>query len=402
MKILNISKIGNIINNLNIVGIKKDGNLILIGTAENIDCFGSGLSANRIIFYEYNPVTEDLKSDIFQGLKAMEIRLNDNKVNIGSRYFIEVENKKKINIVKCDYDNYTYKRLYSILDDENNKICDYKIHLITLTTDLIAIKVYNETYCKIYLYDDYKQEKYELLFSEEDDMRYADIKYLVIDNNPCILFIKYAKLDLKMEYYIHKWEQTKEFKKIKTEKIFFFPLRDLIKKGNIYLDEKYKIVHVDDNYTLLYHTYADDRILYSIFDHRKYDDKRLFEDTLFIYDILKNEIAIKINYNGNILISNNGDVYLKIKDKQQYAIRDFKNNKLYKLPYKDIWIESIINNLLLLKIKHGIIIYDFKNEFEYGKYYTEDKKLFILPQVRNMAMDLNYKYFKIDDSLILF
>jgi hypothetical protein len=406
MEILNISRLGNQINGFSVIGINGQGSLVLCGLGEEITSQWLSHSERSIIFYEYDPVNDELKADTLKNVKIPEEFLIQSERKISSEYgigyFFDLKDEEKINIVKYDFIKNTYECLFSITNIRKINTPINRVQLFALTDNFLAVKVYDPETCQIYIYDIEEQKKYNLLFSDSDDMREAEIKYLDVDGIPHILFIKYGHSDIKMENYIHKWEWTEDSKKYKDEKIFLFSLEELINKGSIFLDNQYKIAEANENYELYYHGYINSCIQYSLGDLRKHDKEEIFEDKLFFHDIDKKQIIKNIIYHGNVLISDNGSIYERKGNREQLILMDLNKDTSYKLPYQNVRIKGIIDEYLILDFGKGLIIYDFKNEKELGKYYTEDEKLYILPQVRNFAISLNYKYFRKKDLLVLY
>jgi hypothetical protein len=410
MKIYNISRLGNQIKSFDIIGINNSGSLILCGdSGEEISCPWSKFPERRMMFSEYNPCTGKLDVDIFRELKAIyfffDIQSNKVFTDKGVGYFIEYENQNKINAVKCDLNNNTLERLCSVYPDENILTVD-DLQLISLTENYFALKLFKnpicEAKCRIYIYDKDKQIKYDLPYSEDDDMRWADIKYINIGGRPHLLFIKYQRSNWKEEYYIHKWEWDEIFKKYKDEKMFLIPLQDLIGKGNVFLDKRYMITQVDENHTLSYLTFIDDCVVYIIEGLEKYDEGKPYEARLFYYNIEKKQVIMSFTYHGQIYVSNKGKIFEAERCGEEIVVKDWIENKVYELPYQNAGIVNIINDYLILRIERGLIIYDLKNRIEVGRYYTEDEKKYILPEVRKMALSLSYKYFEKEDMLILY
>lgn len=414
MKVLNISRLGNRIKSLFVIGTNAEGSLILCGSGEKLSGFQL---SHRIEFYEFDPITEDLKEDIFNDLNLLHsfFELYKNKVYTinGIGYFIEPEDTQRINIIKCDFNHYTYERLFSICihesnNDLNNEFTMGNIQLTLLSDRYLAIKLYNKKTCQFDIYDVEERTKYDLIFAENDDMRYADIHCIDIDGRPYILFVKNGKSNWKMEFYIHKWKWTEGFIKYKDEKIFLFPLDELISKGKVYLDDTYKIVQVGETHDMHYHGYFNHCIVYSCKDLRHYEkdgacEDVIYEDNIFFYDIRK-KITTNISYDRHILISNKDVIYGYENINGQLVIKNLISNQLYAIPNCNGWFLKIIDDLLIMRFNCGIVIYDLKKGIEIEKHYTENQYPHAMqPEFRTiLAVQQEFKYLANEDLLVLY
>lgn len=402
MEVLNISRLGNQIKGLNVIGINDKGHLILKGSGEHIDCFGSAFFSNGILLYEYNPANDEL-TGVFNDSIIFDLYITNNSHESGEEYFFEIENEARINVIKWDLNRGDYERLFSLCSVDDINKAKTNIQLIYLTDNYVAVKIYSKKTCEIFIYDKQMQRKYYIHFPENDDMRYAKIYCIENDDNPIIVFVKNGKSDLKMEFYIHQWEWTEDFKQYKDEKIFLFPIKELTDKGNIFLDEHYMIAQAGETHYLNYHGFFHNCFVYSRDYFMKYDElEGEYKNQMFFHDKDINKITRSITFQGNIVISNSGKMYESIRFDDQLIIKDKDDDIEYILPYRNARLECIIDNQLILKIKSEIIIYDLTKRKETGKYYTDDKKLYVLPPVRDLAIDLNYRYFEKEDILVLY
>ena len=312
MNVLNISRLGNRIKGLFVIGKKADGSLILCGSGEKLIGFSFDY---RIIFYEYDPITDELKEDIFSNLILLYsfFELCQNKVFVadGIGYFVEPEDSQRINIVKCDFNNYTSLRLFSICMDD--LMLDW-IQLILLSDRYFAIKLYNKKTCQFDIYDLDQLKKYNLIFAENDDMRYSYVHWIEFDGRPYIVFVKNGKPSWKMEFFINHWEWSQQFIKYKDEKIFLFPLDVLISKEIFFIDETYKIVQIGETHELKYLGYVNNCIVYSSEDLRRHyfehdlNEAETYNDNVFLYDV-GNRITRSMPYDKRVLMSNTGNLY---------------------------------------------------------------------------------------------
>lgn len=406
MKILNISRIGNRIKDLDVIGVNADGCLILCGSGEEMTCFRSGSIVHRLLFFEYDSDNDCLNENIFKDLYVPKILSStfcyDALTDNGIGFFIEAADGESINIVKCDFNSHNFERLFSISNVYGNSISDSQIQLILLTQRYFAIKIFNKKTCIIYVWDTEKKERYDVLFSENDDMRYAHLDYLSIDDIPYLLVQKRGKSNWKMEFYLHQWEKTTEFNKYKDEKLFLFPLQKLISEGKIVLHENYIIAQVDEKQELLYHSYAKKCIVYSYMHFNKHNKEGFFQEELFFYDTYKKQITDHFTLDGLLLVSKKGCVYEYSNDKNYMIVKNLRGNKTYNLPYQNAGLLNVIDEALILNIKSEIIIFDLKNLREVGRYYSEDKKLNVPSQVRALAIELKHKYFEKENLLVMY
>jgi hypothetical protein len=348
MNVVNISRLGNKIKGLNVLGINTEGLFILSGIGNKLH---QGY-ANRLVFYLYNPVTGEVKADLFSDLQTVNIIFSEflckHYLGNGIGYYLEAENEQKANIVKCDFNHNTYVRLFSICISDT---CIDDVHLFALSGRYLAIKLYNQKTCEIKIYDLREHNKYNLSFPDNDDMRYADIHYINVNESPHVLLIKYAKSDWKMEYYTHKWEWTPQFISWKDEKIFLFSLNELISKGSIYLNDTWKIVQIGETHQLQCRGLFKDCLVYSYEDLRKYDEESpAYKDEIFFYDVRKARVIKSICYQDHLLISSNGGMYELKKEHQCSYLEDMSNHKVYPIPYERPWIKNIIKDYLSGKL----------------------------------------------------
>lgn len=368
-------------------------------------CFRSGSFAHRLLFFEYDSDADSFKK-IFKDICVLQISssafCNDVLIDSGLGFFIEAGDGESINIIKCDFNSHTFERLFSISDVYGISIFDSQIQLILLTQRYFAIKIFNKKTCIIYVWDTEKKERYDVLFSENDDMRYARLDYLSIDDIPYLLVQKRGKSNWKMEFYIHQWEKTTEFNKYKDEKLFLFPLQKLIREGEIVLHENYIIAQADENQELLYHSYTKKCIVYSYMNFKKYNKEGFFQEELFFYDTYKKQITDHFILDGLLLVSKKGCVYEYSNDEKYLIVKDLRGNKTYNLPYQNAGLLNIIDEALIFKIKSEIIIFDLKNLREVGRYYSKDKKLNAPSQVRAFALELKHKYFEKENLLVMY
>lgn len=210
-----------------------------------------------------------------------------------------------------------------------------------------------------------------------------------------------------MEFFIHKWEWTQEFVKYKDEKIFLFPLDELIGSGSIFLDDTKKVAQIGETHQMYYHGFYNNCIIYSAKDLRYSDEKRtvgdtVFEDNIYFYNPEKKDTRV-IPYEGQVLISNTGTIYDYKRISEQLVIRNLLENQTYTIPAENGLHKRIINDLLVMRFDQGIVIYDLKKGFEVKKHYTENKYPFCEPEFRKIAaVQQNYQYLASEDLVVLY
>lgn len=284
-----------------------------------------------------------------------------------------------------------------------------RIQLTLLSDRYLAIKLYNKKTCQFDIYDLVQLKKYNLIFAENDDMRYSYVHWIEFDGRPYIVFVKNGKPSWKMEYFIHHWEWSQEFIKCKDEKIFLFPLDLLVSNGNIHLDETCKIAQIGETHDLEYLGYVNNCIVYSSEDLRRHyfehelNKAETYNDNLFLYDV-GNKTTRSMPYDRSLLMSNTGNIYEYKNDNEQLVIRNMMDNQVYAIPDQNGWNKRIIDDLLVMRFNHGIVIYDLKKGIEVERHYTENQYPHVLqPELRTIAaLQQNYLYLANGDLLVLY
>lgn len=180
MNVLNISRLGNQIPGIEAVGINVEGSIILCGYGGKLSFYQGIQNAHRLVFYLYNPETEELVTDLFKDLNIVDIPCHEYKciqyLGNGVGYYIEAPDEQTTNIVRCDFNRIAFERVYTICSID----IFHTTHLFALTDRCIALKQYNKASCKISIYDIQLQKQYSLSFPESDNLRYAYIHCHVI------------------------------------------------------------------------------------------------------------------------------------------------------------------------------------------------------------------------------
>lgn len=409
MKYINISRIGMKTRNLTPVAIIGEGRLILNGYEKQTGWHTPGTFAQSISFYEYDWVTDALRKVDLGGLDTFVLHISRTVSKIGMHYFLVSKSKDRIGIVKCNFLNHTYEYISLDFFDKID-VFNIKIHLIDLTPNNFAIKLYNNSKCEIYVYDHPTQKAYRILYYENDDMRYSDIGYIEVENKSYILFMKYGMPNCKMEFFIHNTEWDEETKRYKDEKMFLFPLDDLLISKGIYLNEDYLITQAGASNTLRFIKDFGDSIYYTKRDLNIHIEGSTYKHELLQYSITENRVTQSFEYKWDALASSNG-LFSYEAYNEYILLNSFFDSKQYQLPYKNAFVQNIYNEHVLLEsieeatLSNGypstcLVIYNLKEEREVDRFYSKDYKLRQLPFPTSTS--LKYKYFDGHDMLVLY